>query len=262
MDKTKIKVTKKPPAPSSTNLTGTPGKPGAGGISDADALKSVTPTKGQTLKDVLKGSFNEDEILRIMSDPKQMEKIIPAFFGGIMSLEKLFIPSAGLNTPTKNTLLGLGKGKAGGYGGHPVDGYLQFAPSSGGESPEPYNKDAKDPTKDPNNPSKNKPSRVERASNNKFVKVSEQTENTKFIKVSQQAQANEYEFLKAFENPQAIGQKFVNDIKKQFQNNPNDEAAFAKIVNSYQRTYTNKLKEFFSDSDEGQKILAKITPRK
>lgn len=254
MDKTKIKVTKKPPASSSTNLTGTPGKPGAGGISDADALKSVTPTKGQTLKDVLKGSFNEDEILRIMSDPKQMEKIIPAFFGGIMSLEKLFIPSAGLNTPTKNTLLGLGKGKAGGYGGHPVDGYLQFAPSSGGESPEP-NKDAKDPTKD-------KPARVERASNNKFVKVSEQTENTKFIKVSQQAQANEYEFLKAFENPQAIGQKFVNDIKKQFQNNPNDEAAFAKIVNSYQRTYTNKLKEFFSDSDEGQKILAKITPRK
>ena len=254
MDKTKIKVTKKPPASSSTNLTGTPGKPGAGGISDADALKSVTPTKGQTLKDVLKGSFNEDEILRIMSDPKQMEKIIPAFFGGIMSLEKLFIPSAGLNTPTKNTLLGLGKGKAGGYGGHPVDGYLQFAPSSGGLSPEP-NKDAKDPTKD-------KPARVERASNNKFVKVSEQTENTKFIKVSQQAQANEYEFLKAFENPQAIGQKFVNDIKKQFQNNPNDEAAFAKIVNSYQRTYTNKLKEFFSDSDEGQKILAKITPRK
>ena len=254
MDKTKIKVTKKPPAPSSTNLTGTPGKPGAGGISDADALESVTPTKGQTLKDVLKGSFNEDEILRIMSDPKQMEKIIPAFFGGIMSLEKLLIPSAGLNTPTKNTLLGLGKGKAGGYGGHPVDGYLQFAPSSGGESPEP-NKDAKDPTKD-------KPARVERASNNKFVKVSEQTENTKFIKVSQQAQANEYEFLKAFENPQAIGQKFVNDIKKQFQNNPNDEAAFAKIVNSYQRTYTNKLKEFFSDSDEGQKILAKITPRK
>ena len=234
MDKTKIKVTKKPPAPSSTNLTGTPGKPGAGGISDADALESVTPTKGQTLKDVLKGSFNEDEILRIMSDPKQMEKIIPAFFGGIMSLEKLLIPSAGLNTPTKNTLLGLGKGKAGGYGGHPVDGYLQFAPSSGGESPEP-NKDAKDPTKD-------KPARVERASNNKFVKVSEQTENTKFIKVSQQAQANEYEFLKAFENPQAIGQKFVNDIKKQFQNNPNDEAAFAKIVNSIKCKLCGALK--------------------
>jgi hypothetical protein len=59
-----------------------------------------------------------------------------------------------------------------------------------------------------------------------------------------------------------IAEKMIIQIENQNKINPLDEAAFAKIVNSYQRTYANKLKEFFSDSDEGQKILGKITPKK
>ena len=238
MGSPKFKVNKKAPAPSS-NITGT------GGMSQADALGSLQNSKGQILKDVLNKSFSPDQITKILTDPKHMEKIIPAFFAGIMSLEKMFVPQAELNLGTRNSLIGMGKGNSGGYGGHPIEGYLQFNP----EQPQPT-KPAMDPTKDPRDPTKNKPGRIDLSSNNKFIKV------------SQQAETNEYEFLKAFENPQVIGQKLVNDIKNQYIKDPNDQVAFAKIVSSYQRAYTNKLKEFFSDSDEGQKILGKITPKK
>jgi hypothetical protein len=234
----KIKVTKRPPAPSS-NITGT------GGMSQAQALGSLQNSKGQILKDVLKESFTDKQMTDILTDPKQMEKIIPAFFAGIMSLEKMFVKQDELNLGSRNSLIGLGKGKSGGYGGHPIEGYLQFNPERS-QPTEP----AMDPTKDPHNPTKNKPGRIDISSNKKFIKV------------SQQAEANEYEFLKAFENAPAIAQKFVDELKNQNKINPNDQAAFKKIVDSYQKVYTNKLKEFFSDSDEGQKILGKITPRK
>jgi hypothetical protein len=234
----KIKVTKRPPAPSS-NITGT------GGMSQAQALGSLQNSKGQILKDVLKESFTDKQMTDILTDPKQMEKIIPAFFAGIMSLEKMFVKQDELNLGSRNSLIGLGKGKSGGYGGHPIEGYLQFNP----EMPQPT-RPAMDPTKDPSDPTKNKPGRIDISSNKKFIKV------------SQQAEANEYEFLKAFENAPAIAQKFVDELKNQNKINPNDQAAFKKIVDSYQKVYTNKLKEFFSDSDEGQKILGKITPRK
>jgi hypothetical protein len=234
----KIRVTKKPPAPSS-NITGT------GGMSQAQALGSLQNSKGQILKDVLKESFTDKQMTDILTDPKQMEKIIPAFFAGIMSLEKMFVKQDELNLGSRNSLIGLGKGKSGGYGGHPIEGYMQFTP----EQTQPTTP-AMDPTKDPHNPTKNKPGRIDISSNKKFIKV------------SQQAEANEYEFLKAFENAPAIAQKFVDELKNQNKINPNDQAAFKKIVDSYQKVYTNKLKEFFSDSDEGQKILGKITPRK
>lgn len=235
---TPIKVNKKPPAPSS-NITG------KGGMSQSEALLSLENSKGQILGDVLKKSFSGEQMKDILTDPKQMEKIIPAFFAGIMSLEKLFVPLAELNLGSRNSLIGMGKGKSGGYGGHPIEGYLQFNP----EQPQPT-KPAMDPTKDPSNPTKNKPGRIDLSSNNKFIKI------------GQQAETNEYEFLKAFENPQVIGQKLVNDIKNQYLKDPNDQAAFVRIVSSYERAYTNKLKQFFSDSDEGQKILGKITPKK
>ena len=234
----KIKVTKRPPAPSS-NITGT------GGMSQAEALGSLQNSKGQILKDVLSQSFKPEQMTKILTDPKQMEKIIPAFFAGIMSLEKMFVPMAELNLGSRNSLIGMGKGNSGGYGGHPIEGYLQFNP----EQSQPT-RPAMDPTKDPSDPTKNKPGRIDISSNKKFIKV------------SQQAEANEYEFLKAFENAPAIAQKFVDELKNQNKINPNDQAAFKKIVDSYQKVYTNKLKEFFSDSDEGQKILGKITPRK
>jgi len=234
----KIRVTKKPPAPSS-NITGT------GGMSQAQALGSLQNSKGEILKDVLKKSFTEEQMTKILTDPKQMEKIIPAFFAGIMSLEKMFVKQDELNLGSRNSLIGLGKGKSGGYGGHPIEGYLQFNPE-----PTQPTSPAMDPTKDPNDPTKNKRGRIDISSNKKFIKV------------SQQAEANEYEFLKAFENAPAIAQKFVDELKNQNKINPNDQAAFKKIVDSYQKVYTNKLKEFFSDSDEGQKILGKITPRK
>jgi hypothetical protein len=233
----KIRVTKKPPAPSS-NITGT------GGMSQAQALGSLQNSKGQILKDVLKESFTDKQMTDILTDPKQMEKIIPAFFAGIMSLEKMLVKQDELNLGSRNSLIGLGKGKSGGYGGHPIEGYMQFTPEQQPTSP------AMDPTKDPRDPTKNKPGRIDISSNKKFIKV------------SQQAEANEYEFLKAFENAPAIAQKFVDELKNQNKINPNDQAAFKKIVDSYQKVYTNKLKEFFSDSDEGQKILGKITPRK
>ena len=176
----KVKVTKKPPAPSS-NITG---KPGKGGATQAQALGSLQNSKGQMLKDVLKESFSGEQVLKILSDPKQMEKIIPSFFAGIMSLEKLFVAKEGLNIGSTNTLLGIGKGNSGGYGGHPIEGYLQFKPEETPPGP------PMDPTKDPRDPTKNKPGRIDLSSNNKFIKV------------SQQAETNEYEFLKASEHRQ------------------------------------------------------------
>lgn len=247
----KVKVVKKYPDPS-TNTTG------KGGMTPDDTTKALKNRKIDLLKQVIMDGDNKDKIAEMLADPKKMEKMLPLLFGNLVSFEKIFGLKDALNPATRNTLLGLGKGDSGGYGGPASEGYLQLKPIQPLQS-----KDPRDPTLDPSDPTKNKSGRIDGASNNnKFIKVSQQSENNKFIKVSQQSENNEYEFLKVFENPDSIAEKMFIQIENQNKINPSDEAAFAKIVNSYQRTYTNKLKEFFSDSDEGQKILGKITPKK
>jgi hypothetical protein len=235
----KVKVVTKSPDPS-TNTTG------KGGMTPDDTTKALKNRKIDLLKQVIMDGDNKDKIAEMLADPKKMEKMLPLLFGNLVSFEKIFGLKDALNPATRNTLLGLGKGDSGGYGGPASEGYLQLKPIQPLQS-----KDPRDPTLDPSDPTKNKSGRIDGASN-----------NNKFIKVSQQSENNEYEFLKVFENPNSIAEKMIIQIENQNKINPNDQAAFKKIVDSYQKVYTNKLKEFFSDSDEGQKILGKITPRK
>lgn len=236
----KFKARKNAPSPS-TNTTGT------GGMTDAEALGSLQNSNGQTLKQVLKKNFTAEQIVDILADPKQMEKILPMFFAGILSLEKLFMPSAGLNLGAKNTLLGIGKGNAGGYGGHPIEGYLQFAPNNS-SLPAPRTPPI-DPTYDKTDQNKEKPGRVEIGSSSKFIKIGQQQDSP-----AQQ--------LEKYKDADRIAKGFIQAIQTQLRKNPNDQQAVAKIVSNFEKIYVNDLKSFFSDTEAGQEILSKITPKK
>ena len=214
------------------------------GMTPTQVDKALENPRGQAIKDILKENFTAEALSKILSDPKEMQRILPSIFSTLVSIEKLTTPKSNLNIETKNTLLGMpGSGYSGGYGGHPIEGYIQFAPSKN-------SKDIKNlPTpEDPtlrNDPSK--PPRVERASSEKFVKVSQQTE------------APELEFLKRYKDGDAIAKKLVAEIFKQNSINQNDQHAFVQIVSKYQKTYTNDLKTFLADTEPGQNILSKIS---
>ena len=230
------KVTKSPPI----NVKGK-------NIDQTKADKTLENSKKQTLKDLFNENFTPDQIAEILADPIKSKKILQGFFGNLVSIEKLFTPNSAIDFPTRNMLLGVpGSGLGGGYGGHPIEGYLQFAPSKN-------SKDIKNlPTpEDPtlkNDPSK--PPRVERASSEKFVKVSQQTE------------APELKFLNKYKDFNAIATRLVAEIERQNAINNKDQVAFNNIVSKYQKEYTNDLKTFFADTEPGQNILSKITPKR
>jgi len=211
-------------------------------VPQAKADKTLENSKGQTTKDIFNKNFSPDQIAEIFADPKQMQRILPSVFSNLVSIEKLINPKSSLDSKSRNTLLGLpGSGLGGGYGGNPVEGYLQFERSD--KPVEKIDSPAGDPTlKDPK--------RVERASNQKFVKV------------SQQAESSEIELLKKYENGPEIAKKLVREILNQNTKNPNDQVAFNNIVSKYQKEYTNDLKTFFADTEPGQNILSKITPKR
>ncbi len=217
------------------------------GMTPSQVDKALENPRGQAIKDILKDNFTAEKISEILSDPKEMQRILPGIFSNLVSIEKLLTPKSNIDAESRNTLLGMpGSGYAGGYGGHPIEGYLQFAPSE-------KSKDIKNlPTpEDPtlkNDPSK--PPRVERASNQKFIKV------------SQQAESPELDFLKRYKDGDAIAKRLVAEIFKQNSTNPNDQNAFNQIVGKYQKLYTNDLKAFFADTEPGQNILKKITPKR
>lgn len=215
---------------------------GKGKLQGNDQKAQDVANDPKAWKDLLESSgLGKDKLLEIFSDPKQLEKMLPLIFANINSISKLFTTER-LSQPAKNTLLGLpGGGLAGGYGGHPIEGYIQFNPSS--YKPEQFNKlpAPKDPTE--------KPGRVEKSSNNKFIKVSQNNDPNLAL-------------LEKYKEPDSIANAFVNKIKRQLDQNPYDQEAVSRIVKSYQQVYVNDLNKFFADTDSGQEILSKITPKR
>ncbi len=215
---------------------------GKGGMTSKQVNQALQNQRGQTVKDILKENFKKDQIAEILADPKEMQRILPGFFSTLVTLEKLINPKSNIDTKSRNTLLGLpGSGLGGGYGGNPVEGYIQFEQS---DKPVPKI------TAPLDDPTLKDPKRVERASNQKFIKV------------SQQAESPELEFLSKYKDGDEIARKLVREILDQNAKNPNDQVACSNIVNKYQKIYTNDLKTFFADTEPGQKILSKITPKR
>jgi hypothetical protein len=229
----------KPPKTTKTPPLNVKGK----GITQTKADQTLENSKKQTIKDIFNKNFTPEQIAEILADPEKSQRLIQGVFGNLVSIEKLFDPKASINLPTKNTLLGTpGTGLAGGYGGHPSEGYLQFAPSKKNDG---YKNLA--PIEDP---TLKDPKRVERASSQKFVKV------------SQQAETPELKFLKTYKDGDAIAKTLLAEIQKQIARNPNDENAFNQIVTKYENKYTKDLKNFFAETESGQNILKKITPKR
>ncbi len=229
----------KPPKATKTPPLNVKGK----GITQTKADQTLENSKKQTIKDIFNKNFTPEQIAEILADPEKSQRLIQGVFGNLVSIEKLFDSKNALNFPTKNMLIGApGSGLAGGYGGHPSEGYLQFAPSKKNDG---YKNLA--PIEDP---TLKDPKRVERASSQKFVKV------------SQQAESPDLTFLKRYKDADVIAKTFIDEILKQNRINANDENAFKRIVTKYENEYTNDLKTFFADTESGQNILKKITPKR